>query len=167
MSTESHSLTQAPRPLTRDATATCNEPATDAAAATTGRDAVRPQISEPVEAAIGWSLRIGVAISMVLALAGAVVAFVGGAYGGGDSRRHALTSIHTVVPQTLSATFTGAVHGHGPALIALGCLILILTPIIRVVVSVLGFALVKDHLYAAITLLVLALLSASLLISTL
>jgi uncharacterized membrane protein len=132
-----------------------------------GRDAVRSQISEPVETAIGWSLRIGVAISMLLVLAGAAVSFIGGIYGGGNARRHTLTSVHVVVPQTLGAAFTGAAHGHGPALIALGCLVLILTPIVRVVVSVLGFALVKDRLYAAITLLVLLLLSASLLVSTL
>jgi uncharacterized membrane protein len=155
------------QPLDQNATTVVAEPATDMGKAPYGRDAVRPQISEPVESAIGWSLRIGVAISMVLVLAGAAVAFIGGAYGGGDGRRHALTSVHTVVPHTLSAAFTGAAHGHGPALIALGCLVLILTPIIRVVVSVLGFALVKDRVYALITLLVLALLGGSLLVSTL
>ncbi len=153
--------------VTPDATTVAGRRAADVGPAASGRDAVRPQISEPVEAAIGWSLRIGVAISMVLVLAGAAVSFIGGVYGGGDARRHTLTSVHVVVPKTLSAAFTGAAHGHGPALIALGCLVLILTPIIRVVVSVLGFALVKDRLYAAITLLVLVLLSASLLVSTL
>jgi uncharacterized membrane protein len=47
-------------------------------------------------------------------------------------------------------------HGEGRPLIALGLLLLILTPIARIVFSVFGYLLEKDYLYVSITLFVLA-----------
>ena len=52
---------------------------------------------------------------------------------------------------------------HGRGLIQLGLLLLIATPIARVVFSVAGFARQRDWLYVAITLIVLTLLGYSLL----
>lgn len=56
-----------------------------------------------------------------------------------------------------------AVHLHGRGLVQLGLLLLIATPIARVVFAVFGFARQRDWLYVAITLTVLTLLSYSLL----
>jgi uncharacterized membrane protein len=48
--------------------------------------------------------------------------------------------------------------GNGAAIVQLGLLLLIATPIARVVFAVVGFAIERDRLYAAISLLVLAVL---------
>ena len=56
-----------------------------------------------------------------------------------------------------------AVHLRGPGLVQLGLLLLIATPIARVVFSMAGFARQRDWLYVTITAVVLALLSYSLL----
>jgi uncharacterized membrane protein len=47
-------------------------------------------------------------------------------------------------------------HGEGRPLIAFGLLLLILTPIARIIFSVFGYLMEKDYLYVGITLFVLA-----------
>lgn len=63
-------------------------------------------------------------------------------------------------------TFAGVVENAGPsncqAVIQLGLLLLILTPVARVAFSLAGFALERDRTYVALTLLVLAILIYSL-----
>ncbi len=49
-------------------------------------------------------------------------------------------------------------HGNPAAIIQFGILLLIATPIARVVFAVLGFALERDRLYVAVSLIVLAIL---------
>lgn len=55
--------------------------------------------------------------------------------------------------------------GDPAALIQLGVLLLIATPVARVVFAVVGFALERDRLYVAVSVAVLAILAASLLYS--
>jgi uncharacterized membrane protein len=52
----------------------------------------------------------------------------------------------------------GALSGRARSIIQLGILLLIATPIARVAVSLVGFALERDHKYVAITAIVLAVL---------
>lgn len=52
--------------------------------------------------------------------------------------------------------------GHGRGVIQLGLLLLVATPVTRVLLSLVGFALQGDRTYVAVTLLVLAVLLASL-----
>ena len=54
--------------------------------------------------------------------------------------------------------FWGAIHGHASELVQLGLLVLILTPIARVFVCVVGFFSQRDRLYVAVSGLVLAVL---------
>ncbi len=54
-------------------------------------------------------------------------------------------------------------NGRGQGLIQLGLLLLIATPIARVALSVVGFAIERDRMYVAFTLIVLAILLYSLL----
>jgi uncharacterized membrane protein len=53
---------------------------------------------------------------------------------------------------------------HGPAITTLGLLVLMVTPIMRVVVLLVGWAARRDWLFAAVALVVLALLILSLLL---
>ena len=54
-------------------------------------------------------------------------------------------------------------NGRGRGLIQLGLLFLIATPIARVALSIVGFAIERDHLYVTFTVVVLAILLYSLL----
>ena len=53
-------------------------------------------------------------------------------------------------------------HLHGKSIIQFGLLLLIATPIARVMFSVVGFAVERDYLYVALTLIVLGVLLYSL-----
>lgn len=64
-------------------------------------------------------------------------------------------------PHTLSAVASGIASGNPLAVIALGLLILLATPTLRVLISIVTFALERDFLYTAITALVLVILLAS------
>jgi uncharacterized membrane protein len=65
------------------------------------------------------------------------------------------------VPHTVAAVVKGVEQGHGPALVMLGLLLLIATPVLRVTVSVIGFARERDRRFVLITLVVLAVLIGS------
>jgi uncharacterized membrane protein len=67
---------------------------------------------------------------------------------------------------TLAGISRGALHLHSVALIQLGVLLLIATPIARVVFAVVGFALERDRLYVIVSAIVLAILVFSLLHAT-
>ena len=65
--------------------------------------------------------------------------------------------------RTLPAILQGAAHLHGKSIIQFGLLLLIATPIARVVFSAVAFALERDYLFVALTLIVLGVLLYSLL----
>lgn len=101
---------------------------------------------------IGWILRIGVIASMAIVVAGGIL-FV---YRHG----HSIPDYRTFrkVPGFISSpmgVFEGVIHFKGQAIIQLGIMLLIATPIIRVVFSAIGFVLERDRLYTFISLLVL------------
>jgi uncharacterized membrane protein len=64
--------------------------------------------------------------------------------------------------RSIRGILTEAADGSGRGLIQLGLLILIGTPIVRVLCSVAGFARERDWIYVAITIVVLGLLAYSL-----
>jgi uncharacterized membrane protein len=63
---------------------------------------------------------------------------------------------------SLDGIFHGAVGGQALAVIQLGILVLIATPVARVLFSMLGFALERDWMYVGVTAIVLVLLLYSL-----
>lgn len=64
-------------------------------------------------------------------------------------------------PHTLGGVGTGLVHGDPLAVIALGLLILLATPIVRVAVSIVAFAVERDWTFVVVTGLVLLILLVS------
>ena len=115
---------------------------------------------ERVEQVVGNLLRIGV-------LASAFVVCVGGLlYLMHEGRSHAAhpREFREEPAQLRSPVgiFREAARLHGPGLIMLGLLLLIATPVARVVFSVVAFALQRDYLYVCFTILVLAVLLYSL-----
>ncbi len=109
------------------------------------------------QVAISRVLRTGVTVSAVLIAAGFMGSFLVGWEG----------SLRGAAPGAVSATAfsqlrTGLFELRPIAITQLGLLALIATPVVRVAVSVVGFARERDGLYVAITLGVLAILLASL-----
>jgi uncharacterized membrane protein len=67
-------------------------------------------------------------------------------------------------PHTLGDVFAGVGHGSGVAIILLGLLLLIATPVTRIAVSIVAFANERDWRYVAITSVVLLILLISFLL---
>ncbi len=104
------------------------------------------------ELLISTVLRIGVIVSMTTIVAGLVLMFIHHPtylQSGDDLQR--LTSPGAAFPHTLHDVLNGLRVGRGQAVVAVGLMLLIATPIIRVAVSIVGFALQKDRTFVAIT----------------
>ena len=108
---------------------------------------------EDLERIIGQLLRFGVLLSSFVVLAGGIVYLIrhGGQQPAFGSFRGEPDKMKNPVPM-----WKAILHGEGRPLIALGLLLLILTPIARIAFSVAGYWMEKDYLYVAITLFVLA-----------
>jgi uncharacterized membrane protein len=105
------------------------------------------------ELAISHVLRGGVIVSAAIILLGVVVFYLQMAFTG-----HAtLAYPHSVLDVAL-----GIGRGEPLAIVTLGLLVLLLTPILRVAISIIIFALEHDWLYTIITLVVLLILLVSL-----
>jgi uncharacterized membrane protein len=113
-------------------------------------DAVRT-----TEIAISYVLRGGVLLSATIVLVGVVAFYV--RFGSAASR----LQVDRVFPHSVAGALSGAAHGNPLAIVALGLLILLVTPVLRVAVSIVAFALEHDWRYVGITALVLAILLVS------
>jgi uncharacterized membrane protein len=99
---------------------------------------------------IGWVLQGGVILSASIILIGFLMLPL---RPGGFSVQRFLS-----FPQTLGQVWAGLLVLHPQAIITLGLLLLIATPIMRVAVSIVVFALERDRRFVVITVLVLAIL---------
>lgn len=109
---------------------------------------------------IGWILRAGVFISMIIVFIGGVLYIY--RHGQAIADYHEFKGIPDFV-QTTSGIINGILTGRGRAIIQAGIILLIATPVIRVVFSAIGFVLEKDHLYTGITCVVLLIILISML----
>lgn len=112
-----------------------------------------------LEIIIGNLLRAGVLIAAAVVLAGAGLYLV-------QHRSDHVDYHHFVAgPQSIRAVAAitrSAAHFNSEGLMQFGLLLLIATPVARVVMAVVGFALERDRLYVVVSLIVLAVLLASL-----
>jgi len=106
---------------------------------------------------IGWVLRLGVIISMLIVVLGGVIYL----YRHGNSI--ADYSVFKGVPDFVhpSNIFDGILAHRGRAVIQAGIILLIATPVLRIIFSAIGFMLERDRLYIAITLVVLLIIAVS------
>ena len=112
-----------------------------------------------LEDIIGQLLRAGVLVSAITVLSGGVLFLIAHhadpiqdrvfVPGGPDTR-------------SLVGIVHAAVHGESSSIIQLGLLLLVLTPVARVAVAIVGFLLEGDRFYAVVSLIVLAILTFSL-----
>ena len=113
-----------------------------------------------VEQWISLVLRAGVIAAAVIGLAGGVAHLVLHA---GDVPAFGVFHGEPAALRHMGEVVAGALALHTEALIQAGLLLLIAVPIVRVVVSVVAFAIERDLLYVGVTVLVLAILLFSLL----
>lgn len=108
-----------------------------------------------LEKIVAWLLIAGVALSALVVLAGAAGFLWNHAW-----ERTDYHAFHGVPPQYRSVDGVLGALGTGDwrAVIQLGLILLILTPIARVAFSLVGFVLEKDRTYVVLTAIVLAIL---------
>lgn len=112
-----------------------------------------------IQGAIGWVLRIGVLLSInVVIFGGAIYLYRNG---------HTMANYHTFKGIPAFVQLNGIINGiltlRGRAIIQAGIVLLIATPVLRIIFSAIGFILEKDYLYTFITLLVLSIIVISML----
>ena len=112
-----------------------------------------------IEVIIGGLLRTGVILAGAVVLFGAVVYL---ARHGGEAPSYAVFRGEPASLKSPSAIVHGALSISGRAIIQLGLLLLIATPVARVLFSAIAFAIERDYMYVIITLVVLAILLYSL-----
>ena len=112
-----------------------------------------------MEQLIGGVLRAGVIAAAAVTLAGGIWHL---AQSGNAAPDYHIFRGEPAELRSLRGVLRGIAQGHSESLIQLGLLLLIATPVARVAFSVAAFALPRDRLYTAITLVVLAVLLASL-----
>jgi uncharacterized membrane protein len=104
-----------------------------------------------MQAVIGWVLRLGVIASISIVIFGGLVYLF---RHGEEAPNH---SKFTKLPDfvQLNGIVKGIFDFHGRSIIQAGIILLIATPIVRVIFSAISFVLEKDRLYILISLLVL------------
>ncbi len=108
-----------------------------------------------LEQRLGTLLRAGVLLSALVTLIGGVMYLLSH---GHDVANHTAFRGEPAQLRTVGGVMSGALAGDSAAIIQLGVLLLIATPIARVAMSLVGFARERDWTYVWVSLLVLVLL---------
>jgi uncharacterized membrane protein len=108
-----------------------------------------------VEAAVGIVLRVGVACAAVLVAAGGVAYLIDDA--GTAVHYHTFGAAQTFTD--LPAIVCSVLALDPIGIIALGLVVLVLTPVARMVVSLFAFAIQRDYLYVVFSVIVLIVLA--------
>ncbi len=112
-----------------------------------------------VEILISNLLRAGVALSLTFVIVGTLISFIHHPdYLSSSRALPALTGLSSTFPHTLPEVEYNALHLSGQALVVLGLLLLIATPVMRVGISIAAFLLERDRAFTLITFTVLCLL---------
>jgi uncharacterized membrane protein len=124
----------------------------------------RNRADEKVDQLLGTLLRYGVLLA-------ALVGFLGGvlylAQHGGTSADHSVFRGEPPELRSVRGVVGAALRGRGDALIQLGLLCLIATPVARVLMSLVAFLRQRDWAYVVITAIVLSVLAYSLFLGNL
>jgi uncharacterized membrane protein len=128
---------------------------------------IREHEPQWVDNAIALLLRVGVIVSMTVILSGLVLSFIHHPqYVRSRTALGTLTDARVEYPHRLRDVVGQVREGRGQAIVMLGLLLLIATPVSRVAFAVVAFAIERDRLYVAIAAMVLLLLLLSFLAGT-
>lgn len=107
---------------------------------------------------VGNLLRLGVILSVMISLVGFVKLFTEGFQ---MPRKYKLLEMGTSSEKVWSQFWETLYKGEGMAIIQLGILILIFTPLMRIIFALIGYLKEKDYLYVLISSIVLAIMAVS------
>jgi uncharacterized membrane protein len=113
-----------------------------------------------VEQVVGNLLRVGVALAACVVFGGGLAYLV--RYGTAEPHYRVFESEQSAL-RNLDEIAAAALHGRSRAVIQVGLVLLILTPVARVAFSLFAFVRERDWVYGLVTAIVLAVLLASLL----
>lgn len=114
-----------------------------------------PNDDQCLEIAMGRMLRIGVTVAALVVLAGGVLYLV---QSGGPVPDYSHFHGAPAAYENVTAILAGALRIDSRSLIECGILLLVATPICRVLFGAVGFALMRDRLYSAVSAIVLIVL---------
>jgi len=108
-----------------------------------------------LEIAMGRMLQIGVTVAALVVLVGGIL-YLAQAGGSRPDYRHFHGA--PAAAETIHGIVADAEHMDARGIIELGLLLLLATPVCRVIFGVVGFAMLRDRFYTAVSALVLAIL---------
>jgi uncharacterized membrane protein len=115
----------------------------------------QPLLDERVDEIISAILRVGVSLAALLVLVGGIYYLI---RHGSEIPNYRTFHGQPRQLRTIPGIIDFAAHSHSRGIIELGLLLLIATPIARVIFSVLAFAKQRDRLYVVVTSIVLGVL---------
>lgn len=123
---------------------------------TTGKENLN---DKDIQVILGTLLRAGVIISMSIVLIGGVIFLI--------HHKGAITDYKVFKPElnkfsSIVAIFRGVLSFQGDAIVQFGILMLIFTPIARIVFAIFSFLIERDYLYVFIGMIILAIITISL-----
>lgn len=107
---------------------------------------------------VGNLLRLGVILSVITSLIGFVKLFMEGFV---MPKKYKLLDMGTSSEKVWSHFWTTLMKGEGMAIIQLGILMLIFTPLMRIIFALIGYLKEKDYVYVVISSIVLAIMAVS------
>ncbi|RZK16422.1 MAG: DUF1634 domain-containing protein [Pedobacter sp.] len=112
-----------------------------------------------IQVILGTLLRAGVIISMSIVLIGGVIFLI--------HNNGVITDYKVFKPElskfsSIAAIFKGIATFHGDAIVQFGILMLIFTPIARIIFAIFSFFIERDYLYVLIGFIILAIIAISL-----
>jgi len=107
---------------------------------------------------VGNLLRLGVILSVIISLAGFTKLFMEGFK---MPKKYALLDMGTSSEKVWGQFWNSLCRGEGMAIIQLGILVLIFTPLMRIIFALIGYLKEKDYLYVIISSIVLAIMTIS------
>ena len=120
---------------------------------------IKPITDKDIQLIVGNLLRAGVLLSMGIVLIGGCVYLL---WHGKELADYSVFDSNKVTLKSIPAISASVTTFKGPSIIQFGLLLLIFTPIARVIMSVISFFIEKDYLYVIIGLIVLAVIMLSL-----
>ena len=115
-----------------------------------------------MEVIMGNLLRAGVLLSALVVAVGGIIFLL---KHGRQTQHYRFFESEPKQLRNVKDIWSAAIKGRGQALIQLGLIILIATPVARIIFSIIGYFLERDYLYMVITLIVLGVIFFSLISS--
>ena len=118
----------------------------------------RPFTDIDLNRSVGNLLRLGVLLSVITSIIGFIKLFMEGFV---MPKKYKLLEMGSSSEKVWGQFWNSLMKGEGMAIIQLGILFLIFTPLVRIIFALIGYLKEKDYVYVIISLIVLAIMAVS------